>query len=98
MREQRVGLEQVADAARGRREIDAARGIEQGPAVQPDVAGTGPQQPGHRLQSERLARARRPVQRDEGHVGGEARGQVEAPVAVAHRQCDVDIDHGLPNP
>ncbi|MDT4813295.1 hypothetical protein FQZ97_462730 [compost metagenome] len=98
VREQRVVLEQVADAARRRRHVDALRGVVQRAAVEPHMARRGMQQAGDGLQGERLAGPRGAIQRGEGNVGLEAHGEVEAPGPVLHRELQIDIDHGLPKP
>jgi hypothetical protein len=98
VREQRVVLEQVADAPLGRGHVDALRRVVERAAVQPHMARGGLQQTRDGLQRERLARARGAIERSEGNVGLKARGQVEASRPVLDRELQIDVDHGLPKP
>mmetsp|Transcript_1026 Transcript_1026/g.2612 ORF Transcript_1026/g.2612 Transcript_1026/m.2612 type:complete len:216 (+) Transcript_1026:400-1047(+) len=98
VREEGIVLEQVAHASGFGCQIDAGRGVQQRVAVQPHVAGTHPQQPGHGPQGQRFAGARRAVQRDEGGFGCECNVKVEPPAAVGDVELETDVDQGLPNP
>ena len=92
MREERVLLEQVADAPALRRDVDAAARVEQDGLAERDDAALRPQQPGDDAQHRRLPGARRPDERErlarlDGQVGRrvEAAKRVSEPDAERHR-------------
>jgi hypothetical protein len=70
VREQRVALEDIADATLLRRQIHTGRSIEQHTVVHDDASGVGMNQARQALERERLAGARRPEQ----HGDAVARG------------------------
>ena len=63
MREQRVALEDVADAPPLGRHVDAGHRVEEHVAVHHDAAGIRAHEPGQALQREGLPGARRPEER-----------------------------------
>jgi hypothetical protein len=91
MREEREVLEDVADAAGAGGEVDAARGVEEGAAVDADESGVGPLQPGDGLERERLARARRAE--EDGHAGRRLELHVEREAAARHLLPNPDGEH-----
>src|SRR5471032_1025285 len=95
MREQRVVLEQIGDAAPLRRDVDAPRAVEQRPAGQHDAAAVRRRQAGDGLQQLALAGAGRAVDDDALAVRGEPGAQLEAARAGAQRLVEVHFDqHG----
>ena len=88
MREERISLEHIADAALLRRHVDAAIGVEQDAAVQGDAPGVGADEPGQALEREALARAGRPEQ----HADALARApfDVERETGQALAQADLE--------
>ncbi|KAG1213972.1 hypothetical protein G6F35_010220 [Rhizopus arrhizus] len=102
VREQRIVLEHVAQPATLRRQVHASCRIEQGLSLQAHMALAGPQQPGHRLQCQALARARGPEQHHlplralQRHVQHEIlSGRLQAPLHLQPRgqQQDHDAHH-----
>ena len=92
MREERVILEYIADAAAARRHIDAELAIEPRRAVDDDAAIVGRHETREHLQRQRLAGARGSVQRKPIGVGGKRNREIETAVAGAHMFFDVDVD------
>ena len=88
MREQRVALEHVAEAPVLRRDVDPALAVEEHAAVHRDAPGVRLDQPRQALERQRLARARRPEQRDDGIAG--LPGHVEREPGQALPDPDLD--------
>ncbi len=98
MRKECVVLEQVADAALGRWNVDVPGGIEERAAVESNMASRGMQKPRDGLECQRLACAGGAVECRKGNIRREPRGKVESPGVVGDCQLKIDIDHGLPKP
>src|SRR5690242_15563089 len=93
MRKEPGFLEHITEAAFLGRQVDAARGIEQGRAADTDAATIRPQQPGERVDHAGLADAGAAEERgDAAFRGFEPRGEHEA----AELFFDGDLDQSRP--
>ena len=89
MREERVLLEQVADAAPLRRHVDAAFGVEPDAVGERDDAVARPQQARDDAQHRRLPGSRRADERRRGAV---ADGQLDGGVEAAKGMGEVEVE------
>ena len=90
VREQRVALEDVADATLLRRQVDAARGVEEHAIAEHDASAVGPDEAGQALQRQRLAGAGGTEQH--GHAVARAPRHVEREAGQPRGERDVEAD------
>src|SRR5207244_1990036 len=84
MREERVALEDIPEAALLRGDVHPSLTVEEDSAVDDDASAIRPHEPGQALQGQRLARSRGAEERDDFVAGGPADVEGEARQRLAH--------------